>query len=163
LCKRLHNIKTCHFFKASIRIYAVAILMSRSEKFVFTNVETDRARCRIGKAVRAKFRDRLHIHDTGQVKRMPSERYSNVCSRRAGAARETNNNGVSRRQFSTRTRKKCGAVNGPATLAALLARAVQVFLQGRQLRSPPRHAPGSQLSREKTRKSVAHRQLRDLG
>jgi len=38
--------------------------------------------------------------------------------------------------------KKCGAVDGPASWRRILARAFQVFLQGSQLRSPPRLAPG---------------------
>jgi len=66
--------------------------------------------------------------------------------------------------FFARLAKKCRAVDGPATLAANLARAFQVFLQGRQLRSPPRsHRLTQQLLVEKSRNQRVKLQLRDLG
>jgi hypothetical protein len=92
--------------------------------------------------------------------------------RHAGAACETNNNhrseftreggsgreGVSLcRHFSTRTRKKCGAVDGPATLAANPRKSLPSFPSRPSVAlAPAPRARLTQLSVEKTQKSVAN-------
>jgi len=80
-----------------------------------------------------------------------------ACHRHAGAACETNNDhrseftregasgreGVSRcRHFLRGLAKNAEQLTGLQRWRRILARAFQVFLQGRQLRSPPRLAPG---------------------
>ena len=95
-----------------------------------------------------------------------------ACHRHAGAACETDNDhcgeftrpndsrreGAPRcRHFSTRTRKKCGAVDGPATLAANPRESLPSFPSGPSVALTP--TPRAQLIQplvEKAKKSTAY-------
>ena len=79
-----------------------------------------------------------------------------ACHCHAGAACETNNDncGECRRHFSTRTRKNCGAVDGPATLAANPRESLPSFPS--VAFPPPRLAPSSPTTAGRAKQSADH-------